>query len=69
MKYEELPDVLTVQDLQKYLRVGKDKAYQVGKEIPHFKNGNRMMFPKERVREWLLRKSATKVEKRLRAVK
>lgn len=69
MKYEELPDVLTVGELKQYLRVGRDKAYEIASEIPHIKNGNRRLIPKENVRKWLLRQSESKLQMRLRAIK
>lgn len=68
MKYEELPDVLTVQELKTYLKVGTTRAYEIGKQIPHFKNGNRKLFPKERVRDWLMKQSESKTQRRLRAL-
>lgn len=43
MRYEDLPDVLTVDELRHYLRVGRDRAYEIAKDIPHIKNGNRML--------------------------
>lgn len=53
-KYEDLPDVLTVPEMAKYLRVGINNAYQLGKEIPHYTAGNKKLFPKELVRDWML---------------
>ncbi len=67
MRYEDLPDVLTVDELRRYLRVGRDRAYRIASEIPHIKNGNRMLVPKENVRKWLL--GEPKSQKRLRAVR
>lgn len=66
MRYEDLPDVLTVAELRKYLRVGRDRAYEIAKDIPHIKNGNRMLIPKENVRKWML---GWDKPRRLRAVK
>lgn len=66
MRYEDLPDVLTVAELRRYLRVGRDRAYEIAKDIPHIKNGNRMLIPKENVRKWML---GWDKPRRLRAVK
>lgn len=68
MQYDDLPDVLTVGELRQYLRVGRDKAYQIASEIPHIKNGNRRLIPKVNVRKWMLRESESKTEKRLRVL-
>ena len=68
MKYEDLPDVLTVQELQRYLRVGENKAYEIAGQLPHFKNGNRKLFPKEKVRDWLNKQAETKLQKRLKVM-
>ncbi|MBO8169314.1 MAG: excisionase family DNA-binding protein [Thermoanaerobacteraceae bacterium] len=69
LRYEDLPDFLTVKELKEYLRVGWNKAYQIANEIPHYRSGNRRLFPKEKVKEWALKQSRTKIEKRLWAVK
>ena len=69
MTYDELPDVLNVQDLMAYLRVGRDAAYRIAKEIPHFKNGNRVLVPKENLRKWMIRQSENRSRIRLRTVK
>lgn len=66
MRYEDLPDVLTVAELRNYLRVGRDRAYEIAKDIPHIKNGNRMLIPKENVRKWML---GWDKPRRLRAVR
>lgn len=66
MRYEDLPDVLTVDELRHYLRVGRDRAYEIAKDIPHIKNGNRMLIPKENVRKWML---GWDKSRRLRAVR
>ena len=68
MKYEELPDVLTVDELKQYLRVGTNRAYEIASQLPHYKNGNRKLFPKAKVKEWIDRQSETKLQKRLRSM-
>jgi len=70
LRYEDLPDVLTVREMQQYLRIGKDKAYAIADQIPHFRSGNRRLFPKEKVKEWALNhaKAQTRAAKRLRAL-
>lgn len=68
MKYSDLPDVLTVEELKQYLRVGTNRAYEIAAQIPHYKNGNRRLFPKEKVREWMMKQSESKLQKRLRAI-
>ena len=59
MRYEDLPDYLTVQDLKKYLRIGTNYAYELANTpgFPHLKFGNRKIFPKVKVQEWLDRKT------------
>ena len=68
MKFEDLPDVLTIKELQQYLRVGKDRAYKIGGEIAHIRNGNRKLFLKEKVREWLNKQAETKMQRRTRTM-
>lgn len=69
MTYDELPDVLNVQDLMAYLRVGRDAAYRIAKEVPHLRNGNRILVPKEDLRKWMSRQAGVRAQRRLRAVK
>lgn len=73
LRYEDLPDNLTVKELKEFLRVGWNKAYQIADEIPHYKSGNRRLFPKEKVKEWTLLNSLTpkgrRIMKRLSVVK
>lgn len=70
LRFEDLPDVMTIQDLKDYLRVGRNKAYEIGQQIPHIKNGNRRLFPKQKVREWLVQQAEQgRLPRRLRAVK
>ncbi len=69
MRYEDLPDVLTVEEIRRYCRVGRDKAYKIAQEVPHIKNGNRRLVPKENLRKWLLGQSEDGLKRRLRAVK
>lgn len=69
LRYDDLPDNLTVKDLKEFLRVGWNTAYKIADQIPHYRSGNRRLFPKERVKEWTLRQAESRVMKRLRAVK
>lgn len=57
LSYEELPDCLTIPELKQYLRIGTNRAYEIASEIPHYTAGNRKIFPKEKVREWMLSNS------------
>lgn len=66
--YDDLPDVLTVDELRQYLRVGRDRAYEIAKEVPHLKNGNRRLVPKANLRKWIGMQSETRMEKRLRVM-
>jgi len=67
LRYEDLPDNLTIKELKEFLRVGNNKAYEIAKEIPHYKAGNRRLFPKEKVKEWTLKNSGNLVTKRIEA--
>jgi len=56
--YDDLPDYLTVRELQIYLRIGQNKAYELANTpgFPVFIVGNGKRFSKKLVREWLERK-------------
>ncbi len=69
MQYENLPDFLTVNELRRYLRVGRDKAYEISKEIPHIKNGNRRLVAKAHVLAWVEQQTESKLKKRFRGLR
>lgn len=71
LRFEDLPDYLTVRELKEWLRIGTNKAYELAntKGFPHLRFGNRKIFPKHEVREWLKREvERGKLPQRLRAV-
>ena len=49
--------LLTVKELQAYLRIGKDKVYALTKykDFPSIRIGRRILIPKERLNVWLNR--------------
>ena len=50
---QPMPEVLTQEELQAFLRVGSKKAYAIGEKIPHFKNGRNRLYYKEDVLNWI----------------
>lgn len=62
--YDELPDYLTVKELQIYLRIGQNKAYALANTpgFPVFEVGNGKRFSKKLVREWLERKIESQMQ-------
>jgi excisionase family DNA binding protein len=69
LHYDDLPDNLTVADLKAFLRVGWNTAYKIADQIPHYRSGNRRLFPKEKVKEWTLKQAEIRAMQRLRAVR
>ena len=57
--YEELPDYLTVRELGQYLQIGSNKTYELANTpgFPHLKFGNKKIFPKDQVKDWLDKKA------------
>ena len=55
LKYEDLPDYVTVEELKDWLRLGTNKTYELAKtpEFPTIKLGNKNMFSKAQVREYM----------------
>ena len=71
LRYEDLPDFLTVKELKQYLRIGTNKAYELANApgFPHIKFGNKKVFPKAEVKAWVEREvKQNKLPKRLRAI-
>lgn len=53
--YDELPLMLSVQEIAKVLGISKTSAYELvrSKGFPVIKIGSRMVVPKEKFREWV----------------
>lgn len=53
----ELPELMSVKELQQYLHIGKDKAYELIKseDFPCFKLRGRYYILKGKFAEWLER--------------
>ena len=56
--FEDYPDVVSVEEIQQMLRIGKNAVYTLLKngEIKSIKVGKRYIVPKKYVAEFLLRK-------------
>ncbi|MCM1567014.1 MAG: helix-turn-helix domain-containing protein [Dehalobacter sp.] len=55
LRNEDLPDYLTVNELAQYLRIGMNKAYELARrpEFPSVMFGNKKIFSKDKVKEWM----------------
>lgn len=53
--YDELPLMLSVQEIAKVLGIADSSAYELmhSKDFPFIKIGSRMVVPKEKFREWV----------------
>ena len=60
LRYEALPDYLTISELCTWLRIGTSKAYKLAKMpgFPHLDFGAKKIFPKTEVKEWLTREAS-----------
>ena len=70
-RFEDLPDYLTIQELRDWLRLGTNKAYELASKpgFPHYRNGNKKIFPKDQVRDWLREEvKRGQLPRRLRAI-
>ena len=57
--YDELPLMLSVQEIAKVLGISKTSAYELvrSKGFPVLKIGTTMVVPKEKFREWVEQKT------------
>lgn len=57
LRFEDLPDFLTIKELRIYLRIGANRAYALAnrKGFPSHQFGNRKVFPKGQVKAWVER--------------
>lgn len=60
--FEEYDDLITVEEMQKLLGIGKNTAYQLLKnnKIKCFRIGKLWRIPKEAIREYILTQSKMK---------
>ncbi len=71
LKFEDLPDFLTIKELQQYLRCGETRAYELAntKGFPTMRHGSRFIFPKDKVKAWVEREVELRMlPKRLKAL-
>ena len=56
---DQYPDFLTHKELCQYLRIGHNRAYELSrtKGFPKVRFGNRNIFPKQQVKEWMDRQA------------
>lgn len=54
VRFDDLPDFLTIKDLKIYLRIGYGTAYKLARrtDFPKVRLGNKLVFSKVAVREW-----------------
>lgn len=59
MVNEEFPDFLTHKQLCEYLQVGHNRAYALANRLdfPKVAFGNRYIFPRQQVKEWMGRQA------------
>lgn len=52
---DDLDEMLTVQDIEKHLKLGRNKVYQLVQlsSFPKIKIGNSYRIPKKKYEEWL----------------
>ncbi len=55
MRYEDLPDVLTIPEVAKFLQIGITKAYEMShwRGFPAIRIGRAIRIPKKALMEWL----------------
>ena len=55
--FEQFPDVVTVEQLQEMLRIGRNTAYKLiaDNEIKHIKIGKNIKIPKIYINEYLMK--------------
>jgi len=55
LRFEDLPDFLTIRELRDWLRIGSNTAYALAKKpgFPVMRWGTKLVFPKDQVRDWV----------------
>ena len=66
LQYEDLPDYLTIKELQAYMRCGQNKAYAYANrsDFPKLRDGSKKIFPKAQVREWMDRQVESQMKQK-----
>jgi len=70
MRYEDLPDVLTIPEMAKFLQIGITKAYEMShwRGFPAIRIGRSIRVPKKALMEWL-EQQGKQEEPRLTAIR
>jgi excisionase family DNA binding protein len=71
MKYEDLPDVLTIPEMAKFLQIGITKAYEMShwRGFPAVRIGRAIRVPKKALLEWLEQQHQQEQEPKLTAIR
>jgi predicted DNA-binding transcriptional regulator AlpA len=71
LRFDELPDYLTINELQQWLCICSAKAYALANTpgFPHLEFGKKKIFPKAEVKEWLTREAKQgRLSRKLRTI-
>lgn len=71
MRYEDLPDVLTIPQMAEFLQIGITKAYEMShwRGFPAIRIGRTIRVPKKALLEWLEQQHRQEQEPRLTAIR
>jgi excisionase family DNA binding protein len=63
MQWEDAPDILTVREAAKLVRIGKNQMYELCRinDFPQVTIGRNIRIPKEALRHWLDKQAENKV--------
>ncbi len=55
MNFDDMPDIMSVEDLKKLFGIGINKAYEITryKGFPALKIGRKIIIPKKQLEQWL----------------
>ncbi|KJS23123.1 MAG: hypothetical protein VR72_02855 [Clostridiaceae bacterium BRH_c20a] len=69
-RYEDLPDMMDINELKTYLNIGINATRDLVKldDFPKFPYLNTHLYPKELVREWIYERARGKWQRRLKKV-
>lgn len=71
MRYEDLPDVLTIPQMAEFLQIGTTKAYEMShwRGFPAIRIGRSIRVPKKALMEWLEQQHQREQEPMLTAIR
>lgn len=70
IRFDDFPDLMTVEDLKKLFDIGTNKAYEIThyKNFPKLKIGRKIIIPKKQLMQWIENQTMIEINKEIKQI-